>query len=117
MRAVHVLRKYNPAQWGGTETAVLQLTTGLRGYNVESSIYSPELESQPAEDPLAAAGNRMKRYKAFVPVSRISDAQRAQMISLGGNLMSFDLVWRLMREPADVIHTHALNRIGGIALT
>jgi glycosyltransferase involved in cell wall biosynthesis len=39
------------------------------------------------------------------------------MIAAGGNLMSFDLVWRLMRERADVIHTHAINRIGGIGLT
>jgi glycosyltransferase involved in cell wall biosynthesis len=127
MRALHILRKYNPAQWGGTETAVLQLTSGLRQHGVESAIYCPELEggsekgrdatSAAKSDPLAEAGNEIKRYKAIVPVARISPEQRAQLVSIGGNLMSFDLIWQLFREPADVIHSHAMNRIGGIGLT
>jgi glycosyltransferase involved in cell wall biosynthesis len=50
-------------------------------------------------------------------VTGISQEQRAQLISIGGNLVSFDLLWRLFREPADAIHSHALNRIGGIGLT
>jgi glycosyltransferase involved in cell wall biosynthesis len=117
MRTVHVLRKYNPAQWGGTETAVLQLTSGLREHGVESTIFAPELAEPPKTDPLTDAGNRIKRYRAFVPVAGISDEQRAQLVSVGGNLMSVDLLWYLFREPASIIHTHALNRIGGIALT
>src|SRR3954467_7386404 len=117
MRIVHVLRKYNPAEWGGTETAVLQLTSGLRELGVESTIYCPEITEQPNKDPLAEAGNQIKRYRAFVPVAGISDEQRAQLISVGGNLMSVDLLWYLFREPAAVIHTHAMNRIGGIAMT
>jgi glycosyltransferase involved in cell wall biosynthesis len=117
MRAVHVLRKYNPAEWGGTETAVLQLTSGLREHGVESTIFCPELLEPAKTDPLAAVGNQIKRYRAFVPVAGISEEQRAQLISVGGNLMSVDLLWYLFREPASIIHTHALNRIGGIALT
>jgi alpha-maltose-1-phosphate synthase len=117
MRAVHVLRKYNPAQWGGTETAVLQLTNGLREHGVSSTFFAPELKEIVGSDPLAENGYEVKRYKAIVPVMGISAEQRAQLVSVGGNLMSFDLIWRLFREPAEVIHTHALNRIGGIALT
>ena len=117
MRTVHVLRKYNPTEWGGTETAVLQLTSGLREHGVESTIFCPELSEAPKNDPLAAAGNQIKRYRAFVPVAGISEQQRAQLVSVGGNLMSVDLLWYLFREPASIIHTHALNRIGGIALT
>src|SRR5205085_11129158 len=75
------------------------------------------LEATPKRDPLAEAGNNIKRYKAFVPVAGISDEQRAQLVSVGGNLMSVDLIWNLFREPASVIHSHALNRIGGIGLT
>lgn len=117
MRAVHILRKYNPTQWGGTETAVLQMTSGLREHGVHSVIFCPEISNAPADDPLARAGNEIKRYKAIVPVARISPEQRAQLVSVGGNLMSFDLIWRIFREPADVIHSHAMNRIGGIGLT
>lgn len=117
MRAVHILRKYNSAEWGGTETAVLQLTSGLREHGVTSTIYCPELEKPPKTDPLAEAGNQIKRYRAFVPVAGISEEQRAQLVSVGGNLMSVDLIWHLFREPASVIHSHAMNRIGGIGLT
>lgn len=117
MRTVHVLRKYNPSEWGGTETAVLQMTSGLREHGVESTIFCPELPEAPTRDPLAEAGNTIKRYRAFVPVAGISDEQRAQLVSIGGNLMSVDLLWYLFREPASIIHTHAMNRIGGIALT
>lgn len=117
MRVAHILRKYNPAQWGGTETVVLQLTTGLQKHAVASSIFAPALDALHANDPLAAAGNTIHRYKAFVPVTGINDGQRAQLISVGGNIMSFDLIWRIFREPADIIHSHALNRIGGIGLT
>lgn len=117
MRAVHILRKYNPAQWGGTETAVLQLASGLKEQGVQSTIFCPELDAAPKTDPFGAAGHEVKRYRAVVPVAGISAEQRAQLVSVGGNILSFDLIWRLFREPADVIHSHALNRIGGIGLT
>jgi starch synthase len=117
MRAAHILRKYNSAQWGGTETAVLQLANGLKEHGVTSAIFCPELDEAPESDPFGAAGHEIKRYRAVVPVAGISEEQRAQLISVGGNIMSFDLIWRLFREPADVIHSHALNRIGGIGLT
>ena len=77
MRVAHILRKYNPAQWGGTETVVLQLTTGLQKHAVSSSIFAPALDALHANDPLAAAGNTIHRYKAFVPVTGINDGQRA----------------------------------------
>ena len=40
------------------------------------------------------------------------------MVSVGGNLFSFDLVPALWREPGvAIIHSHALGRLGGIGLT
>src|SRR5205085_335307 len=44
--------------------------------------------------------------------------QKDRLISVGGNLMSLDLVAKLLVEPGlSVIHTHTLNRLGGIART
>jgi glycosyltransferase involved in cell wall biosynthesis len=118
MRAAHILRKYNPVEWGGTETAVKQLVDGLKAQNVESIVYSPKLPTPPANDPFLAAGHSIKRYHAFVPVFNLTGEQRAQLVSIGGNLMSFDLLGGLLCEPKlSIIHTHTLNRIGGIALT
>lgn len=118
MRVAHVLRKYNPAQWGGTETAVKQLLDGLKEQGVSGTVYAPRLEQTPLNDPIRDGGHELKRYKAFIPVINLSEEQRAQMIAVGGNLMSFNLLGGLLRQRGlSVVHTHALNRVGGIART
>jgi alpha-maltose-1-phosphate synthase len=118
MHVAHILRKYNPAEWGGTETAVKQLLDGLKQLDVRGTVLAPRLEQTPARDPMGEAGHALRRYRAFAPVINISEEQRAQLISVGGNLMSLDLLPMLLslRDLA-LVHTHALNRIGGIALT
>ncbi len=116
MRTVHLLRKYNPAEWGGTETAIHRLFLGLRGQGVESIVYCPRLESgNPPDDPLRAAGCELHRFSAFVPILGIPDSYRRQLVSVGGNLMSFDLLPLLCRQGnVSIVHTHTLGRIGGI---
>jgi starch synthase len=118
MRIVHLLRKYNPCEWGGTETAVKRLLDGLASHKVASVVYAPALKKEPAHDPFNEAGHCVKRFQAIVPVWGIKEEQKRRLISLGGNLLSFELLWQLLREPRiSVIHTHTLNRLGGIALT
>lgn len=115
MHGAHVLRKYEPAEWGGTETAVLRLLNGLAGHGVRSTVWCPAAAHRTDFDPIAAAGHAVRRFRAFVPVAGISAAQRRQLVSVGGNLMSVDLAWRLWREPRlDFIHSHALNRLAGV---
>jgi alpha-maltose-1-phosphate synthase len=118
MRVAHVLRKYNPAQWGGTETAVKLLLDGLRDQGVDGTVYAPRLDQPVQHDPIRDAGHEVKRYRTFIPVLNLSEDQRAQLVAVGGNLMSLDLVTKLIAQrDLSVMHTHALNRIGGIALT
>ncbi len=117
MQVAHVLRKYNPAQWGGTETAVQRLCDGLRAHAVESVAFCPQLESDVLDDPLTRAGHRVKRFNACVPVWGISEENRRLLVAVGGNLLSFDLLWDLWREPLDIVHVHTQNRLGGIGLT
>lgn len=134
MHVAHLLRKYNPAEWGGTESVMQQVTEGLRRLGVNSTVYCPALEAgiggPPARgqgarssppvvrDPLAESGCAVKRFKACVPIWGISDEQRRQMISVGGNLMSFQLLRELWAEPGlSLVHSHALGRVGGIGLT
>src|SRR5476651_394409 len=109
MRVAHILRKYDPAEWGGTETAIERLVTGFAGRAVESIVYAPRLpKAIAAVDPLAVAGCTVRRFRAFVPVWGISAERKRQMVAVGGNLMSFDLIRSLWREPGlDVIHSHA----------
>jgi starch synthase len=118
MHVAHILRKYNPAEWGGTETAVKQLLDGLKHQGVSGAVYAPRIEHKPARDPFREAGHDLRTYRAFVPVFNLSDEQRAQLIAIGGNLMSFDLPAKLVAQrKLSLVHTHALNRIGGIGLT
>src|SRR5262245_1607039 len=99
MRIAHILRKYCPAEWGGTETAVQRLLDGLAAHRITSMVVCPARSDATPHDPLTEAGHSLKRFRAFVPAWRISEAQRRQLISLGGNLMSFDLIRQLWREP------------------
>ncbi len=118
MRVAHLLRKYNPDQWGGTETAVQRLFAGLREHGVAPVVFCPRLEHEPDNDPLAAAGCRIRRFRAFVPIFGISPQRKRQLVSVGGNLMSFDLYSMLRQESGlSLIHTHTLGRIGGIGLS
>lgn len=114
MRVAHILRKYDPAQWGGTETAIERLTAGFVGQGVESVVYAPRLPAEVAvADPLVAAGCVVRRFRALVSVWGISAARRREMVAVGGNVLSFELIRALWREPGiDVIHAHALGRLG-----
>ena len=56
MRAIHLLRKLDPAEWGGTETAILRLCDGLRENGVKPVVYCPRLERESTSDPLQLAG-------------------------------------------------------------
>lgn len=117
MRVAHILRKYVPAEWGGTETALQGLTDGLAVHGVKSVLFHP-LAGRPERDPLADTGCEMRPFHAHLPVIGLSPAARRQMIAIGGNLLSFDLPWKLALEPGlGAIHSHALGRLGGIAGT
>ncbi|SDS41673.1 glycosyltransferase family 4 protein [Opitutus sp. GAS368] len=120
MRVAHIMRKYQPAEWGGTETALQRLTEGLGRHGVESVVFCPADGpggATDARDPLAAAGCTVKRFRACVPVWGLRAAARRQMLAVGGNLLSFELPRLLAREPSlDIVHTHTLGRLGGIAL-
>lgn len=126
MRTVQVLRKLDPAEWGGTETAMQRLFQGLQEQGITPVVYCPRLKTrkgegrfQPDGDPdLLPPGCQVRRFRAFVPVLGLSRERKRQLVSVGGNLMSFQLLASLWREPGvSLIHTHTLGRIGGIALT
>lgn len=113
MRVIHLLRKYDPAEWGGTETAVQRLFEGLRQQGVRPVMYCPRVNGNGAR---TDHNGDIKRFKTCVPTWGISRQEKRQYISVGGNLMSFDLLPAMWREPdVALVHTHTLGRLGGIA--
>ncbi|HLH56512.1 MAG TPA: glycosyltransferase family 4 protein [Verrucomicrobiae bacterium] len=118
MRVAHLLRKLDPSEWSGTEMAIQRLFDGLRDNGVDPVVFCPKLDRGDVADPIAQSGFEVQRFRAFVPVWGLSAQRRRQLVSVGGNLMSFDLIHTLWRErDLAVMHAHALGRIGGIALT
>jgi len=118
MRVIHLLRKLNAAEWGGTETAIQRLVEGLREHGVTPVVYCPRMEEKAEDDSLLRSGCEVARFNAFVPILGLSKERKRELVSVGGNLMSFDLIGSLWRErDISVMHTHTLGRIGGIALT
>ena len=116
MRAVHLLRKYNPSEWGGTETAIHGLFSGLREHQVRPLAYCPALRTGGAPDPLSADGFEITRFHACVPIWGITGEERQRLTAVSGNLVSFDLPGKLWREKEiEVIHSHALGRLGAVA--
>jgi len=137
MRVIHLLRKHDPAEWGGTETAVQRLFQGLRKQGVTPVMYCPYVRGNGADTAKAGNGGQtgradknghepseshkgtngdIKCFKSFVPIWGISRLEKRQLISVGGNLMSFDLLPAMWREPdVALVHTHTLGRLGGIA--
>lgn len=98
--------------------AIHRLLDGLREHSVTPVVFCPRLECESAEDPLVRSGFQVQRFRAFVPILGLSHERRKQLVAVGGNLMSFELVSALWRErELSIIHTHTLGRLGGIGLT
>lgn len=116
MRIAHLLRKYDPSEWGGTESAVLQLTTDMARSGVRSVIYAPSLRERcDSVDPFGDTACSVRRFRARVPIWGLSPEQKGRMIAVGGNLVSFDLMGSLWREKnLDLVHSHAQGRLGAI---
>ena len=70
MRVAHILRKYNPAEWGGTETAVQRLLDGLRAHEVDSIVYCPLVRPGTAQTRSVQRGTR---WSAFEPACRCGE--------------------------------------------
>jgi glycosyltransferase involved in cell wall biosynthesis len=118
MRTVQLLRKLDPAEWGGTEMAMHRLFDGLKEQGINATVYCPRIHNGIEDDPLVRSGHDVQRFNAFIPVFGISETRRRQMVAVGGNIMSFDLVSSLWREKSiSLIHSHVLGRIGAIGRT
>ncbi len=118
MKIVHVLRKYNPREWGGIESHLYDLSKYLLSRGHQVVIIAPRLRgvrgNQP--DPFSSLGIPVRRYHSFLPMVGIAPKARETLRRQGGNIFSASLLPKLLFEPGvSVIHSHALNRVGGIA--
>lgn len=116
MKIIHVPRRFVATDWGGTETAVLEMAKGLlaRGYDTEIVTSAALGEAGVSE----VEGIPVRRFEHFYPYFGLSDEARHQLDLRGGNLFSSALLRYLLRCPGpSVFHLHTGKRLGGIVRT
>jgi glycosyltransferase involved in cell wall biosynthesis len=116
MRTVHIPRRFTRTSWGGTETAVLEITRRLRDRGVDAEIVCPDaMSGVPGE---IVEGVPVRRFPYIYPYLGLSVQDRLALDRKGGNLFSIPLLRHLWeRDDVDVLHLHTGKRLGGIART
>jgi glycosyltransferase involved in cell wall biosynthesis len=111
-----ILRRFVADEWGGTESVVYNIAAQLEARGVRSPIITTDFLSVPGEERLGDV--QVRRFKSLLPWLGLSQQARHSLQLKGGSPLSFKLFQHLLCAPeVDVIHTHALNRLGGIART
>lgn len=113
-RVAHVLRKFDPAEWGGTETHVAEVTRRMLPLGFQAEVFAPEgPEGNQGLDPRVP----LHRYSAFCPFLGPSERRRA-LVASSGNIVSLSLIPRLALDKGFALaHLHTGNRVGGAVRT
>lgn len=113
-RVAHVLRKFDPSEWGGTETHVAEVTKRMLPLGFQGEVFAPEgPDGSQGLDPRVP----VHRYSAFCPFLGPPERRKA-LVASSGNIVSLSLVTRLaLDEGIALAHLHTGNRIGGAVRT
>jgi len=113
-RIVHVMRRFVPAKWGGTESVVFHLAREFSRMGIESPIYATSMFSQPGKETFR--GVEIQRFRYSLPWWGLTPSGRQALELKGGNPLSISMLKALMQDRrASLIHTHVQHRLGGTA--
>ena len=115
-KVAHVMRRFVPQKWGGTESVVFNLARTYIGHGMESPVFCTDMFSSPGAEPFESVP--INRFPYVFPWLFLGEEAKAKLRLKGGSPLSFGLFRALLREPGlTVIHAHAQHRLGGIART
>ncbi|HAS84149.1 MAG TPA: glycosyltransferase family 1 protein [Verrucomicrobia bacterium] len=115
-KVAHVMRRFVPDKWGGTESVVFNLARSYIRQGMESPVFCTDMFATPGTQRFNEVP--IQRFRYVFPWLFLSDEARAKLQLKGGSPLSFGLLHALWREPGvTVIHAHAQHRLGGIART
>jgi glycosyltransferase involved in cell wall biosynthesis len=115
-KIVHVMRRFVPETWGGTESVVFQLSCELIRRGIESPVYCTAMLAEPGNQSLE--GVQVHRFGYVFPWFGLAPEAKARLRLKGGSPLSLPLFWALLKEKdVAVIHTHVQHRLGGMART
>ncbi|WP_168442737.1 glycosyltransferase family 4 protein [Pontiella desulfatans] len=115
-KVAHVMRRFVPGKWGGTESVVYSLSRKLAERCIDSPVFCTDMFSESGTQEFE--GVRVHRFAHVFPWLGLSAAVRAQLRLKGGSPLSLPLFFGLLREKnISVIHAHVQHRLGGMART
>jgi glycosyltransferase involved in cell wall biosynthesis len=115
-KVAHVMRRFVPGKWGGTESVVFNLARSYIQQGMESPVFCTDMFSHPGTEQFNEVP--IHRFRYVFPWFFLGDEARVKLMLKGGSPLSMGLFRALLREPnLTVIHAHAQHRLGGIART
>ena len=113
---VHVPRRFVEHEWGGTESVLASLLREQTKAGWRPEIFtSLALSDRPVD---SFEGVPVRRFPYCYPFFGLNAQQRQAMDKKGGNLLSWSLLFALLRAPdVRLFHAHAAKRLGGMVRT
>lgn len=111
-RVVHVMRRFVPEKWGGTESVVFHVAREFERMGIESPIFATSMFAAPGVEEIQ--GVKIHRFRYSLPWWGLSPEGRHALELKGGSPASFSMLRALLAEKnADFFHTHVQHRLGG----
>lgn len=115
-KIVHVMRRFVPDKWGGTESVVFNLARELSREGIDSPVFCTDMLSAPGTENYG--GIWIRRFRQVLPWFGLSKAAKEALALKGGSPLSLPLFMGLLKEKnVTLIHTHVQHRLGGMART
>lgn len=112
----HVMRRFVPSKWGGTETVVFNLARELEKSGINSPIFCTDMFEKSGTEQFD--GVTIRRFRYCFPWFGLDEAAKSALRLKGGSPLSLHLFFALLRQKnLTLIHTHVGRRLGGIART
>lgn len=116
VKVAHVMRRFSPEKWGGTESVVYNVTRELQAQGIESPVFCTDMFSRPGVETVGEV--TVRRFRYLFPWFGLSSEAKSRLRSKGGSPLSLSLFFGLLRERnVSVIHAHVQHRLGGMART
>ncbi len=113
-KVVHVMRRYTPDKWGGTESVVSNISKELLRQEIESPVFCTDMLSQHGSQMHGPI--HIHRFNYIFPWLGLSAEAKKKLELKGGSPLSLSLFFGLLCEKrVSIIHAHVQHRLGGIA--
>lgn len=112
----HVMRRFVPDKWGGTETVVFNLARELEKSGINSPIFCTDMFARSGAEKIS--GVTVRRFRYCFPWFGLDEGAKTALCLKGGSPLSLPLFFALLfQKNLTLIHTHVGRRLGGIART